>query len=242
MHKYLFKALTLIVGFTFLPVLAQTTNCFESRKTAGRVQMRVGEDGRKNVTCSEQTSAALWWQDPFADTITMPGIGSEDNSAIIKPRTKTLTLYAVCGVACHNGNYPAPPDNNNPRRLMMHNDVVPNASKLQHGNGSLWCLNCHHKANYKSFIDNFGNEIPMDAVPLLCGKCHGEAFATWRDGIHGKLMGEWRSDGKKRWFTCTECHNPHDVDNRGFKAVEPEPPPPFPESMRSWYVSEKLSE
>ena len=48
---------------------------------------------------------------------------------------------------------------------------------------------------------------------MLCGKCHGDKLRDWRDGIHGKRIGDFTSTGKKRWFTCTECHNPHNVQH-----------------------------
>jgi hypothetical protein len=42
--------------------------------------------------------------------------------------------------------------------------------------------------------------------------------------------------GKKRWFTCTECHNPHNVQdgtrNKGFVQLQPETPPQLPRGMK----------
>jgi hypothetical protein len=73
-------------------------------------------------------------------------------------------------------------------------------------------------------VDHFGDPISFDQPQLLCGKCHGDKLRDWRDGIHGKRIGEFVSDGKKRWFTCTECHNPHNVQdgarNRGFVQLQ----------------------
>jgi cytochrome c553 len=78
--------------------------------------------------------------------------------------------------------------------------------------------------------------VSFDAAQLLCGKCHGDKLRDWRDGIHGKRIGDWASTGKKRWFTCTECHNPHNVQdgerNRGFVQLAPESPPQLPKGMK----------
>ena len=79
-----------------------------------------------------------------------------------------------------------------------------------------------------------------DIQPLLaakCGKCHGPLYKDWRVGLHGKRIGEWASDGKKRWFVCTECHNPHDVQqgerNSGFAQIEPEAAPQLPKGLEN---------
>jgi hypothetical protein len=86
------------------------------------------------------------------------------------------------------------------------------------------------------FVDNFGDPVSMDQPQLLCGKCHGDKLRDWRDGIHGKRIGEFASTGKKRWFTCTECHNPHNVQdgarNKGFIQLQPETPPQLPRGMK----------
>ena len=56
-------------------------------------------------------------------------------------------------------------------------------------------------------------------------------------GLHGKRIGEWASDGKKRWYVCTECHNPHDVQqgerNSGFAQIQPEPAPKLPKGLEN---------
>jgi hypothetical protein len=86
------------------------------------------------------------------------------------------------------------------------------------------------------FTDNFGEPISMDQPQLLCGKCHGDKLRDWRDGIHGKRIGDFTSTGKKRWFTCPECHNPHNVQdgtrNKGFIQLQPETPPQLPRGMK----------
>ena len=86
-------------------------------------------------------------------------------------------------------------------------------------------------------VDNYGDPVSIDQPQLLCGKCHGEVYRDWREGIHGKRIGEWASTGTKRWFVCTECHNPHNVQhgdrNRGFAQHQPEKAPTLPKGMKS---------
>ena len=114
---------------------------------------------------------------------------------------------------------------------------MPDALNLQHGRGAIWCLDCHHPTTRNKLIDNFGKPISFNEPQKLCGKCHGPSLRDWRDGIHGKCIGEWASNGKKRWFVCTECHNPHDVQqgarNSGFAQLEPEQAPVLPKGLTS---------
>ncbi|SMF27030.1 hypothetical protein SAMN02745866_01711 [Alteromonadaceae bacterium Bs31] len=238
MLEFPVRTLVLLLLSSAMAVSAERDNCFESREGFGPVNTVKTENGESNIRCSEETGAVLWWQDAFEGTGPMhpmlhgarlqktpPEESSASEQAVIKAIIPTLKLYPVCGTACHNGSYP-PLSDNSPRKLVMHMDVVPDASNLQHGKGALWCLDCHHNTQRNSLLDNFGKEIHMDAAPLLCAKCHGNTFTDWSNGIHGKALGEWQSHGKKRWFGCSECHNPHDVVNgeseNGFKAISPE--------------------
>ena len=156
---------------------------------------------------------------------------------VVRPREEKLTLIQVCGAACHNGTFPPPPKDKNPRALAMHQDIVPDALKLQHGRGAIWCLDCHSPTQRNKLIDNFGNPVSFNEPQKLCGKCHGPILRDWRDGIHGKRIGDWASNGKKRWFVCTECHNPHDVQQgargSGFAQLEPEQAPLLPKGLKS---------
>jgi Zn finger protein HypA/HybF involved in hydrogenase expression len=119
----------------------------------------------------------------------------------------------------------------------MHTDIVPNALNLQHGRGGIWCLDCHHPTKRNKLFDNFGRLIDFNQPQKLCGKCHGPVYRDWREGIHGKRIGEWASNGKKRWFVCTECHNPHNVQqgkrNAGFRQLKPEPAPKLPKGLKN---------
>ncbi|GMR07923.1 MAG: hypothetical protein BMS9Abin26_0928 [Gammaproteobacteria bacterium] len=220
---------------------AKEVVCFESRKGASEVTRReIGTD-LPNVKCSDKTGAVLWYGDPYDGTAPMGKMPIEADysrgEAVVKPRSEKMTLLPICGTACHNGTYPPPPKDKKPRKLTMHTDIVPDSLDLQHGRGAIWCLDCHNADKRNKFIDNFGGEIDFNQPQQLCGKCHGPVYRDWREGIHGKRIGEWASTGKKRWFTCTECHNPHDVQqgkrNSGFGKLAPESAPKLPKGLEN---------
>jgi len=220
-------------------VLAEDETCFESRKGASEVTPHNIHDGLPSEKCSPKTGAVLWWGDPYDDTIDMGNVpeGYSHGQVVVRPREDKLDLMAMCGVDCHEGTFPPPPKDKNPRPLTMHEDIVPDALNLQHGRGAIWCLDCHHPTVRNKLLDNFGNPISFNEPQKLCGKCHGSILRDWRDGIHGKRIGEWATNGKKRWFVCTECHNPHDVQqgarNSGFAQLEPEQAPVLPKGLTS---------
>jgi len=213
--------------------------CFESRKGASEISPTEIKKGQPSIKCSPKTNTVLWWGDPYVNTVPMGKIkipGDYDKGeAVVRPRTEHLQLYTICGVACHNGVYPPYPKDKNPRKLTMHQDVVPDALNLQHGRGGIWCLDCHDAKTRNKLVDNFGNLVSFNEPQKLCGKCHGSIYKDWRSGIHGKRTGQWDKAGKKRWFVCTECHNPHDVQNgarqSGFKQIEPEMAPRLPKGV-----------
>ncbi|MCP4042175.1 MAG: hypothetical protein GY731_09510 [Gammaproteobacteria bacterium] len=194
------------------------------------------------MKCSPTTGATLWWGDPFDGTVPMGDMPVEADysheEAVVKPREAQIDrnkLFTICSMACHNDNYIKPPKDINPRAIPMHKDIVPDSMQLKHGRGAIWCLNCHSPTNRTKLIDHFGNEISFNQPQKLCGKCHGQVYRDWRDGIHGKRIGMWTKGGKKRWWVCTECHNPHDIQqgnrNSGFAQLTPELAPDLPKGM-----------
>ena len=230
------------------PVLGEASRegkeCFESRKDLSQVQQREIEPGVTNVKCSPTTGGVLYWGDPFDGTIPMGDMPVEADysheEAVVKPREPQIDrnkLLTICSIACHNGEYVPYPENKLARPLTMHKDIVPDAMQLKHGKEAIWCLDCHHAATRTKLIDNYGNEISFNQPQKLCGKCHGQVYRSWRNGIHGKRIGMWNKGGKKRWWVCTECHNPHDVQhgdrNSGFAQLDPEPAPMLPKGMKN---------
>lgn len=219
--------------------------CFESRKGASEVTKRELRPGWPNVKCSPKTGGVLWWGDPFDGTVPMGEMPLLDKAvndkAVVRPRSESLTILPMCGTACHNGvgpnfNPPKLPKDKKPTPIPTMEGLLPDAQNLQHGRGRIWCLDCHHMTQRNKLVDHFGDPIGFDQPQLLCGKCHGDKLRDWRDGIHGKRIGEWASTGKKRWFVCTECHNPHNVQdgarNKGFVQLQPEPPPQLPKGLK----------
>ncbi len=234
-------------AFFLLPLTYETVfakECFESRAGVTQVMQREIEPNVLNVICSEKTGGVLFFSDPFDGTIPMGDMPIEADysheEAVVRPREPQIDrnkLLTVCTMACHDGNYVPPPKDKLPRKLKMHTDIVPDSMKLKHGKGAIWCLDCHHAANRKKLIDHYGNEISFNQPQMLCGKCHGQIYRFWRDGIHGKRIGMWQKGSKKRWWVCTECHNPHDVEQgerkSGFAQLIPEWAPALPKGMEN---------
>lgn len=215
--------------------------CYESIKGStnlAKVDNAVPKYGYPNVKCSPTTGAVLWYGDPYYDTEQMgemPKFGDKTDGdfaqAVIRPRRKSFKTTMQCS-GCHPGANQAAPQND-PRQLMMHQEIVANATQLQHGRGAIWCFDCHNAANRDTLADRRGNEVSFDESQKVCGSCHGDIYSDWRMGLHGKRTGEWKVGGKKRWWTCSECHNPHTVQEHRFNPVKPEPPPALPRGMTS---------
>ncbi len=222
------------------------TDCFESRvgySSVTRVENVDPKHGYPNVKCSQTTGAVLWYGDPFDGTIPigeMPEINDitrgDFANAVVKPREPQLKYFNMgpngCET-CHNGKMVPFPKDNKPRLIAMHQDIVENSLELQHGRGSLWCLNCHSATNRNKLVDRQGNLVSFNQPQKLCGGCHGDKYIDWRAGVHGKRIGSWVTGGKKRWWVCTECHNPHTVQVIRFNRLKPEPPPPLPRGMKN---------
>ena len=205
---------------------AEETTCFESRKDTSELTPRMLTEDLPSVKCSPKTGAVLWWGDPFDGTV--PWGRCPSKTPIIPAARPWSSRVRTNSASCHCAGRPvitvpsrSRPKGKYPRSITTHKNIVPNGKDLPHGRGSIWCLDCHHRTERNKLIDNFGNPISYDQPQMLCGKCHGDIFRDWRDGIHGKRIGEWASTGKKRWFVCTECHNPHDVQQGAATAGSP---------------------
>jgi len=222
------------------------TDCYESRiinTAVTRTENAVPQYGFPNIKCSKTTAGVLWYGDPFDGTIAMgemPEVTDRTRgdfaNAVVRPREPHLTYFNMgpngC-VTCHDGKTVPFTKDKKPRLITMHTDIVENSLQLKHGRGAIWCLDCHSAANRNKLIDRHGNEISFNQPQRLCGTCHGEVYIDWRAGLHGKRIGNWATGGKKRWWVCTECHNPHTVQVNRFNPISPEPPPPLPKGMQS---------
>lgn len=224
------------------------TDCHESRvgtTATTRVENAVPQYGHPNVKCSQVSSRVLWYGDPYDGTIPMGDMPALDDGtvgeyakgeAVVKPREPHLMYFNMgpegCAF-CHNGKMVPFPKDKKPRLLAMHQDTVENSLQLKHGREAIWCLDCHSSTNRNKLTDRQGNEVSFNQPQKLCGSCHGEAYIDWRAGIHGKRIGSWANGGKKRWWVCTECHNPHTVQTNRFDPIKPEPAPPLPRGMKN---------
>ena len=97
--------------------------------------------------------------------------------------------------------------------------------KLHHAETMRWCLDCHDAKN-RDKLRLYNNElIDFKESYRLCGECHGNLYKSWRVGIHGKRTGYFAGTGKRTYYLCASCHDPHAPK---FKPLKPEPPPDRP--------------
>ncbi len=132
--------------------------------------------------------------------------------------------------ACHTE-----PGNPQRRELGFHDEVLP----LRHG-PNRWCLDCHDLKDRDMLHLTDGELVPFGESYRLCGQCHGDKYRDWKVGVHGKRIGYW--NGKKTYFLCVNCHNPHAPRFTGVETVVvdgvptqrpiPEPTRPEPRPLR----------
>ena len=116
--------------------------------------------------------------------------------------------------SCHAGMEPNPEK----RELFAAHDSI--SSIFNHDKENRWCTDCHDLKNRDSLRLANGKLLDFKESYKLCGQCHGEKLRDWKVGVHGKRTGEW--NGKKKYFLCVNCHNPHSPK---FKPRKPELPP-----------------
>ncbi|MDH4227316.1 MAG: hypothetical protein OEV59_06140 [Deltaproteobacteria bacterium] len=239
--KKAFIAIAALAAVIIAALPAYSEDCFESREGATTVAVTGDNPDAVNVKCSKTTGGVLWWGNPYDGTVPMgpmPNTVEADyltEEAVVKQRTTKLMFYPCSG--CHFSMAPVPA-NNNPRKITNpnypHEMYAPRDPKdFQHGKGAVWCLDCHNRTNRNELVGNRGENISFDQPQKLCGKCHGDILRDWRDGIHGKRTGDWTKGGKKRWWVCTECHDPHSVSAVKFQPIKPDPAPALPRRMKN---------
>jgi hypothetical protein len=114
---------------------------------------------------------------------------------------------------CHASQKPNPAR----RKLEWHEDIQ---EIFDHDSQNRWCLDCHDLNNRDSLRLASGKLLNFKESYKLCGQCHGDKLRDWKVGVHGRRTGDW--NGKKQYFLCVSCHNPHSPK---FKQIKPEPPP-----------------
>jgi hypothetical protein len=114
---------------------------------------------------------------------------------------------------CHKFQKPNPVR----RKLTWHEDIT---EIFNHDSQNRWCLDCHDLRQRDSLRLASGQLLDFKESYKLCGQCHGDKLRDWKVGVHGRRTGYW--NGKKQYFLCVSCHNPH---SPRFKQIKPEPPP-----------------
>ncbi len=114
---------------------------------------------------------------------------------------------------CHNASMP--PNRTRRQLTEMHTEI-----ELRHDEEHRWCLDCHDAQDRDHLHLASGELVPFEQSYRLCGQCHGEKYRDWRNGVHGRRVGEW--NGHKQYLLCAHCHSPHQPR---FKPIEPKPAP-----------------
>jgi formate-dependent nitrite reductase cytochrome c552 subunit len=118
---------------------------------------------------------------------------------------------------CHDPK--GAPPNGARRELAFHSDAAAGepAAVFDHDSEHRWCLDCHDLQDRDLLRLASGATVPFAESYRLCGQCHGDKFRDWRLGVHGKRIGRW--DGKKTYFLCVNCHNPHTPRFKGVRDI-----------------------
>lgn len=138
---------------------------------------------------------------------------ASDFSVVAREEELPLPLFP-----CSECHQPDPPELDNLPELMSYH---PKPTEMFHGDGMMWCLDCHQSKESDQLHTLRGQKINVDKSFLVCGQCHSDRLEDWYFGGHGKRLDNWR--GKRTVYNCTACHDPHDP---GIKPKKPQPPPP----------------
>ena len=150
----------------------------------------------------------------FEEAAQTPGTGED----VQTPSAPLSPAIFPCS-NCHDGTF------NATRRQLKdeHTGII-----FEHGK-SRWCLDCHNPKNRDKLRLASGELVDFAQSYKLCGQCHGPTFRDWKVGVHGKRTGMW--NGKKKYFLCVHCHNPH---SPRIKPLTPFPAPKPPKMNPFW--------
>jgi hypothetical protein len=169
------------------------------------LQSRV--DGHRPLRANPHAEAAP--AGPAAPPAAFTGYPEAPAFSVV-PRRDKLTFYPC--ETCHA----AMPVNTQRRQLYS-----PHPAALEHGNGRIWCLDCHAGEGRNHLQTLAGDEVDFNDAYLVCGQCHYQPQRDWYFGAHGKRVGNWQ--GERELYNCTHCHDPHAP---AVRPRAPEPPPP----------------
>lgn len=97
---------------------------------------------------------------------------------------------------------------------------APHDVELEHGNGRMWCIQCHSMVDRNTLWTLLREPVDLDEAYIVCGGCHANRQKDWYFGAHGKRVGGWR--GERVLYNCTHCHDPHSP------SIQPRKPAPMP--------------
>jgi len=158
------------------------------------------------VCCVFQTADAQESTTPDAPRFT----GYPDAPSFSVVSRMSEMFFYPCG-QCHDAIEPNPEI----RALNVMHDA-----EIDHGDGRIWCLSCHHFENRDSMRTLLGEPVDFDESHLVCAGCHASRHRDWAFGVHGKRVDTWQ--GARIQYNCTHCHNPH------APGIEPRAPAPAP--------------
>lgn len=98
---------------------------------------------------------------------------------------------------------------------------APHVDGLSHGQGRLWCLECHDQDERDFLRTLLGEKVEFDRAYIVCGTCHPARQKDWYYGGHGKRLNNWR--GERVIYNCTHCHDAHEP---AITPRQPKSPPP----------------
>jgi thiosulfate reductase cytochrome b subunit/nitrate/TMAO reductase-like tetraheme cytochrome c subunit len=89
------------------------------------------------------------------------------------------------------------------------NSVHARPNRADQSRTNATCYDCHD-AHYVMPINGDELDRPMRlATPEICGSCHTDIAATYRDSVHGKEQ----AAGNVEAATCIDCHTPHNIES-----------------------------
>ncbi len=86
------------------------------------------------------------------------------------------------------------------------------AKMQENGKPAAVCTDCHTVGG--DMTTDFAPDDPRSTVyaakqEQTCGKCHEQAYSTFHDSIHGRLLDE----GDTRAASCSDCHGRHTIQS-----------------------------
>lgn len=146
--------------------------------------------------------------DPAQQTLASPGPGEAAFQVV--SRRSELEFFPCTG--CHEYMTPDP-------EIREFDD--PHPGKLEHGDGRIWCLNCHKLDELDYLTNLLGQKIEFDDAAAVCASCHMQRHKDWTYGAHGKRQANWQ--GERVIYGCPHCHDPHSPAIKP-RAAQPVPP------------------